>query len=301
MMANKRLIYVFTILFFAAAGASAQKEYQLLIHLPREIAVDSNAVTLGQISVISGKEELVNKANTIVLGTIATPGQSLIFDRTLILSRLASNGIKGSKVGFSGANEITIKGKYQVVTSEEIVESARTFLAMSLPSGAICQSSPVKVPQQYIAPAGSSKPVFIPSLMKNNVSNMISVQINFMNGQQQMGTREVTFRLKYRSHDVIATKEIAAGETLSCDNIKVTDSISDEPEAANWGPPYGLTAKKRLHFNTVIMPEMMTAAQEELAIEKNKNVVIRIDNPILTITATGKALQNGKTGECIKY
>jgi flagella basal body P-ring formation protein FlgA len=45
---------------------------------------------------------------------------------------------------------------------------------------------------------------------------------------------------------------------------------------------------------------MLSPPKSPTIIKRNQKVVIRIDRPGFVITATGKAMQNGKAGEYIK-
>ena len=72
------------------------------------------------------------------------------------------------------------------------------------------------------------------------------------------------------------------------------------PEPANWKPPYGLVAKRRLPANTVLRQNMLGPLKSPVIVKRNQNVVIRIEQPGFLITATGKTMQDGKAGEYIK-
>src|SRR4030042_1564112 len=76
-----------------APGGGESHDDSLRIHLPREIAVDSNVPSLGQIGIIHGEASLAVRAGEIAMGRIAAPGQQITIDRLTVLSRLASHGI----------------------------------------------------------------------------------------------------------------------------------------------------------------------------------------------------------------
>src|SRR4030042_7134848 len=93
---------VMTFALFCPASANnktsdSQKDSYLKIYLPREVTVKDNNLSLGQVSIIQGGEPLAAKAGEIALGRISVPGQQIIIDRPMILSRLACNGIPTSK------------------------------------------------------------------------------------------------------------------------------------------------------------------------------------------------------------
>jgi flagella basal body P-ring formation protein FlgA len=68
------------------------------------------------------------------------------------------------------------------------------------------------------------------------------------------------------------------------------------------GPKAGgdLVARRPLRAGTVIRPGMIGIAKPQIILKRNQNVIIKFDKFGLVITATGKAMQDGRTGECIK-
>ncbi|MHC4096376.1 MAG: flagellar basal body P-ring formation chaperone FlgA [Planctomycetota bacterium] len=47
-------------------------------------------------------------------------------------------------------------------------------------------------------------------------------------------------------------------------------------------------------------PHMVGPVKPAVIVRRNQNVVIRIERPLLLITAIGKTMQEGRTGEYIK-
>src|SRR4030042_4301238 len=132
-----RTISIVTIVCLAVspcggAGNEPQDD-SLRIHLPREIAVDSNVPSLGQIGIIHGEASLAVRAGEIAMGRIAAPGQQITIDRLTVLSRLASNGIPASKVQLTGAAEIRGRQQGQTMGADEFVGLARLFLERNPP------------------------------------------------------------------------------------------------------------------------------------------------------------------------
>jgi flagella basal body P-ring formation protein FlgA len=67
-----------------------------------------------------------------------------------------------------------------------------------------------------------------------------------------------------------------------------------------WSPPYGHIATQIIEANSVISPHMTTSPGRQTVVKRNENVIVRIEMPGLLITAVGKALQDGKTGDSIR-
>jgi flagella basal body P-ring formation protein FlgA len=117
---------------------------------------------------------------------------------------------------------------------------------------------------------------------------------------KQIGTREVTFLLKYNCRRAVALVDIPAGAAISPENVKIEKAPSNYPERANWSPPYGLIAKRRIAANSVIHSYMIGPAESQVLLKRNQSVVVRIDRPGLLVTAVGKAMQDGRAGDYIR-
>jgi len=293
----------------------------LRIYLPREVTIQAcpepsrrdDYLRLGQVTVIRGDESLVAKASDILLGQISVPGQKLVIERPTILSRLACNGIPAYKVTLTGAKEIEVKQQQQIIKGEKFVELAKSFMAelasqqrQNNPhTGSVCQWEPIRTPADLIL-AGASKDVkFSPQLIETGQASQTKVRITVLvpdsvGDGKELATREVTLRAKYKCRRAVTVTQIAAGAVISPENVKIEEDICDHPEPANWRPPYGLVARRRLPANTVISPEMLDAAKNTARIKRNQTVVIIVQMPGLVVTAMGKTLQDGHVGEHIK-
>jgi flagellar basal body P-ring formation protein FlgA len=276
------------------------KEPLLRIYLPREITVDSDTPSLGQVSIIQGEESLVAKASVIGLGRISKQDQKLVIDRPLILSRLASNGITVSEVSLTGADEVTVKQQHELIKSDKFVELARSFLEKNPPNGSICEFTPIRAPQELILPQACEFVKFSQHLVASGAANQAKVQIVVLADGKEIAVREVTFRLKYSCRQVVAAVDILRGTELSSENVKIEKAFSDYPEPANWSAPYGFVAKRDISSNTIIGANMVGPVKPEILIKRNQNVVITIEKGGLFVTAIGKAMQPGSVGEYIK-
>ena len=91
-MQNRIISIILTVFVLMTADSGAgieQDDSALRIHLLREITIDSNIPNLARVAIIRGNESLVGKAGKVTLGRISVPGQKIIVDRSIVLSRLA--------------------------------------------------------------------------------------------------------------------------------------------------------------------------------------------------------------------
>ncbi len=276
------------------------KDSYLKIYLPREITVKDSNLSLGQVSIIRGGESLVAKAGKIALGRISVPGQKIIIDRQMVLSRLACNGIPTSKVTFTGSEKITVKQRHHTISSSEFVTLANSFLENNHPGDSACRWNPVRKPRDFIISAMSNDIRFSPRLVQTGVRNQARIEIAVLSGSNKIGVRQVTFALIYDRQQAVTKVYIPAGSVISPENTKIEKIQSNNPEPSNWKPPYGLIAKRRLPANTVLRPNMLGPLKSPIIVKRNQNVVIRIERPGFLITAAGKSIQDGRAGEYIK-
>ena len=277
-----------------------QKDSALRIYLPREVTIKDDAIKLGQVSIIRGKESLVARASEIALGRISVPGQKIVVARSMVLSRLACNGIPASQVTLTGAEKITVGQQQRIIKGSEFVELASSFLKKNPPAGSVCQMNPIRTPKDLVLPGVSKDIKLSLRLAGSSVRNQAKAQIAVLADGNEIGEREVTFRLKYNYRRVVTLAELAAGTVISAKNVKIEKGVSNYPEPADWKPPYGLVARRKLPAKTVIRPGMIGPAKPAVVVGRNQTVVIRIERPGILVTAIGKAMQEGRAGEYIK-
>jgi len=281
------------------AGNEPQDD-SLRIHLPREIAVDSNVPSLGQIGIIQGEKSLAVRAGKIAMGRIAAPGQQVTIDRATVLSRLASNGIPASKVKLTGAEEIKVRQQGQTIIADEFVGLARLFLERNPPARSICESELMRGPVDLILDGSRQDVKLSPRLLRSSAPNQVRIQIAVVSGGKEIASREVGFRLKFNCHKVVTLVEIPAGGVVSPENVKVEKTVSSYPEPADWSTPYGLVARRRLPANTVLGSNMIGPVEPAIVVKRNQNVIIRIAAGGLVVTAMGQTVEEGSAGEYVR-
>lgn len=279
----------------AGAGATV-----LQVHLPREATVQGSLLTLGQVSVIRAEPELAATVGSIGLGQLSMPGQRAVLDRPTILSRLASHGIAADQVRLTGAEAVAVRRFHRVIDSDEFIEVGQTFLRQHPPGPGIAEMIPTVRPKDMILPGEVQDLQVVPRFLRSGVRGLVAVQVAVTADGQEMGTRDLSFRLRYHTRRVVTTVEIAEGALLTPDNVKIETVVSDQPEPSGWRPPYGLLAVRKLAENMELRQDMAVSAQSPVVIRRNETVFIRIDRPGLTITAVGRTLQEGRAGEYVK-
>lgn len=277
----------------------ASKDWSVAIHLPRQVEIDGAVPTLGQVSIVRGDDACVKTAERIALGRLCLPGQSVTINRSVLLSRLASNGIPASRVKLTGAEELVIRQRGQTIKTSDFVELAKAYLAKHPPASSICESQVVRSPEELIFKGAPKDIKLTPRLVPNNTPGLARVEITVVADGVDVGIRQVTFRLKYSGRKYMALVDIPAGALITADNVKAEETVLTRPESA--GPaPYGMVAKRMLTANTEIRSHVVGPAEPPLVFKRNQSVLIRIQMLGLLVTASGKALEDGKVGQFVK-
>lgn len=301
------------LLLLPAAGAGSDQEPEaanhkseiindksLQVHLPREVAVQSDLLTLGQVSVLRGDPTLAAAVARIGLGQLSMPGQKVMLDRATILSRLASEGVTSQQVRLTGAEAVAVRRQQKLISSDEFIEVGKTFLRQHPPAPSICETIPTVKPKDLVLPGQGADLQVTPRFIRTGARGFVTVQIAVAADGKDCGVREIPFRLKYQCHRVVTVKEVPEGTALTPENVKVETVVSDEPEPANWRPPYGLVAARTLAADTEVRGDMAGAAASPVVVLRNETVVIRMQRPGLLVTATGLVLQEARAGEYVK-
>lgn len=292
----KTKIFFSLIIAFSGICNAANK---LEIYLPREITVNSDTPTIGDVAVIHGDEALTAKVQAISLGKFSSAGQKMTVDKSIILSRLASVGILGTQINLSGAEEIIISQKCKVISGKEFVDKATTYLTENPVQGSVCQFSTIRMPQDLIVNDVNCDLKFT-SMLEESINSQAKILVSVSAGDKPIGSREVIFALKFKCQRAIAKSDLPVGTVLTTENVKIENYVANQPQAANWAAPYGLAVKRTLPINTIILPEMVGSVQPETILKRNQQVLIKVDKMGLVVTAIGRTLQDGRAGEFIK-
>ena len=193
------------------AGSEVLDRLLLQIHLPREVTVQSNLLTLGQVSVVRGSRSLAVQAGKIGLGRLSMPGQKVVVDRATILSRLASQGIPGDRVRLTGAKSVVVRREQQMIDSDQFIALAQMFLKQSPPARSVSESIAVSRPQDLVLPGETGDIKVIPAFVRNGARGFVTVRISVAVGDKTVASRDIPFRLRYQCRKVVTAQEIAKG------------------------------------------------------------------------------------------
>ena len=274
---------------------------QVQIYLPREVAIQDSAIRLGSAAVVRGDPALVETANRIGLGTLVVPGQKVTIDRTTIASRLASSGIPASQVTFTGSNQVMVARAGHSITGADVAEMARQFVQKAAGGTGPVQIDVVSTPKDLIIDGNQPALQLIPSLAQpGRQAGSLRVHVAAVSGDTELAGQDVILRLRYKCRKVMAVADLAKGTTISAEAVRIEEGLADQAPPADWRPPYGRVLKRAVAANAEIRDDGLAEPVAVVAVKRNDLVVIRVERPGLSITATGRTTADGRVGETIK-
>ncbi len=293
---RSHFMLVFTLL--SAMQAAADKP--LRIYLPEEKQLESTTVLLGKVGILMGDPVLVAKAQELALGTFSAEGQTLTVDRTTILSRLASAGIRAQQVQILGAQAVQIGRNEVTLSADSIIACAQRYLDGQLAGVKGVTAAVIRPPQQVVlAAAGGAAEMTVTDDAAQS-GGVRRVRVAILQNGKAVSHQDVFFTVRYAVRRIVAVAELPAGAALTSENIRVETAQSDQPEPQGWAVPYGMTTKQRIAVNGVLTEAILQAPQPVMVVQKRQAVLVRVDNGLLFVSAMGEALDDGAAGQVIR-
>ena len=272
----------------------------LRIYLPREIVIDKDTIGAGSIVVMRGDEKMIAKASGTSLGKFSKTGQKIIIDRNTILSRLASNGIKASSVSFSGAEKVTVKRNEEIISGEDFIEVARSFLKSDPTISLADEINLVRKPKNWVLPDRSSSVKLVPRKSGYGTKAWGKVWVAVVKDGVETGGYEVVFNIKYKQQRLKAVADIVKGMAVSSMNTKIETFMANTAGPDVWLPPYGQVAKRLIRKGSIVGGNMTGAIEIPITIKRKQLVVVKIETPVISISNIGEAQADARTGELVK-
>lgn len=312
-MTGKKLTYCAAVLLTLSAASFADRP-ALRLHLPRQVQVDADSLTLGDIAVIRsagpgriglvGRTDLaglVQKARGILMGRSPFPAESLSIDRQTVLSRLAAAGINGKDVELTGALAVAVRRREAAIASKRLIVAGRKILAAG-PLGAKGVLWQVARPvEDLVFPAGADNVTVKAEIVKTSTTaRRATVRVTAVSEGRELAGCTLLFTPLYAHREAVAAKDISAGEEITPANTKLRTVRRSLPEQSNFVSPFGQISSIALRAGTVIRPGILRPVKARIAVGRNQAVVMKIDGPGFTVRGLGQALADGRPGEVIR-
>ncbi|HUU10001.1 MAG TPA: flagellar basal body P-ring formation chaperone FlgA [Phycisphaerae bacterium] len=300
MNALKAAAVVLAALVAAPAAAPGEGAAGLRVHLPRTVTTDAPALQLGMISVVRADDKAIERlAAAIPMGRAPWTKEGLVIDRPTILGRLATHGIDRAAVTLSGADCVVITRRETAVQSAEVVRAAEAFLRETRPAPKGCTWRLGREPAELMAMAGGQV-TLKPRLLAHAVDGEARVEVAAVVDGQKVAVAEMTFRLSYPRHQLVATEEIPPDGVITPANTKIRTVTDGRPQPQTWVPPYGQLALRPIRTGEVVSEALVRPSRPKLVVRRNDSVIMRIVGELFQVTDIGQALEDGHQGNLIR-
>lgn len=275
----------------------------IVVAVPREVHVTGSQLTLGDIAEVSGDGEArIASLRQIRLGSMPTPGNSIVLTKEALGERLVSSGADLNGITWEIPEAISIIADGQVISRQLLVD--KSVAAIQSLSGMPMGSPDLKVTLESnvrdvtVAPGQSEITVSLPNGIRytgnTNVQALISV-----NGKLS-AKLTLRFDVKLFRQVVVAARQIAAKEVLTSaalrlerlDVGRVSGSYYTQTDKVA-----GLAVRRALVPGTPIADTML---EKPVVIKRGKTVSIRARIGALEVSAAGQAMQDGVEGQFIR-
>ena len=228
------------IVLMVLATAWATETYSqngLEIYLPQQMTVDTNTISLGQASVLSGEQTLAAEAAKISLGIFSVPGQRITIDRQMILGRLAANNISAGRVSMSGAEQVVVGRGEQIIKGSDIAEYAIGVLKKSAAYSSAADYISLRTPADLVIGKESREIKLVPRLLTSSTATLARVEFAAFADGKEAGKREAVIRIiKDKQSNTTAAEQRSTGAQEAKSNSgQLTLRVEELAPATNAG------------------------------------------------------------------
>ncbi|MCE5279015.1 MAG: flagellar basal body P-ring formation chaperone FlgA [Planctomycetaceae bacterium] len=279
------------------ALAAGEPSRDVRIHLPREISVACRQLTLGDVGVVSCDNATLREAlRALPLGRSPLAQEVLTIEQALVRSRVACSNLQTGQVTVTGADRVSVRRKEQVIKADTLVEQARAFLAQ-LPELGTWTWRVSTRPQDLTLP--SSESLKYQARLDSYAAGLAHLRVAVSGPQGDLAEIEVVFKRIFTVRRWVAVRDIAAGEALTQENLRIEEQeVSAAVEA--YVPPATALASQPIAKGTAIRSSLVRQAKPEVLVRRNQAVTMRIVGEGFTVSAMGQALEDGYEGQYIK-
>lgn len=272
---------------------------RLEIYLPRTVQIEGDVIELGQIGIFHGGGREALRIKTVPLGRFSAPGQKITLDRATIESCLAGAGFEPKKIRFSGAEQVVVSRDESKVSGDQLVAAARAFLETQLAGQDAVLLKPLQIPKAWVA--SESKPVEITALPgQDRIAGRRTVVLSLRQEGREVDRISVDFEVRYRTRQVVAVKDIAAGEVIDQEQIRLETRETKEPQSAVLETFAGATAKRAIAAGSVLQEQWVQPPVAPVLVQRRQRVILKLETTLMTITAFGEAMDEGSVGQVIR-
>lgn len=284
------------------AAASPGAEPAAVVAVKKEARVAGDRICLKDVAELKG--EPPQALGELELGHSPWPGRTRRVSRELIEMRCASGGFKLSELRIKGADVCIVRRAVQKVSSEEVLDAARSYVREQLPQdeGAIEMAvlnsiEPVSVPdggEKLKLRAGHSG--------NGKLTGRVTVSVSIVRGGKEVTSVPVRLRVSLYRRAAVAAESIGISEPVTAAKVRwarrdvgdsssscivTKDQLGDKLAARSISP------------GQVITRNMLKGRKSPVCVKPRQRVKLIVETDVLRVVTEGRALSQGRKGETI--
>lgn len=273
----------------------------LEITVGENVVVKGEKVRLGDVAQFDPvNDSRVSQLKGVEISASPAPGSQCVINKDLLMYRIDPY-ISGSKDILVKIPEgLTVKRSAQVVGSGRIEEIYMDYVRdnSGLPGDQI-QFEEIKTPGPVALPEGVLQ-WDVQDRKKDDFIGYVNLNIDFSIDGKLVKKVSVSGRVGLRGETVKAAAKIERGRIITEDDITLMDDNSvyyKKDAVVSKEDIIGKRALRTIQADQTILANMIENAPP---VKKGDKVIIRAENSELRVTATGEALQDGRTGDQVE-
>ncbi len=274
---------------------------QVEIILKDKVIVSGNVITLGEIADIKcSDEKLKNSISEVKIANSPTPLRTRIIKEIYVLNRLKHKRFKLDKIKISGSKKVVVSTDIKEITEKDIFDVVIKYIENKLP---------YKPENRVITIEKSINSIFAPAndlhidIIERKIGilkGLLQVNVGIYNGRKLFKSMMIPLKIRTFENAVFAKKIIPGGNVIKKDDLTV-----ERRETTTFGnnivynieDAVGKKAKVSIREDNILKTTMI---EDIPLVERGRLVDINVIKGDITITAPGKAMQDGNLDDYIK-
>lgn len=295
------IITGFALLFPAAALAGSggaqdddlQPSLETLqnpVHLNRHVVISSDMIQLGDIFQNAGKY------NTRAVAYAPRPGQRAVFDARWLAQIAKAFRLEWRPT--SGLDQTVVEREANIIDAEAI----QAMVFDRLIDEGVDPSSQIILAnrnQRLYVPVGENIEFNMETMTFDAISGRFATYLVWNNANRQEKVR-ITGRVEQVSEIPVVQRRILRGDTIRSRDIKWVRVLASKMQR-DWimepSDLIGMTATRTLSAGK---PVRTAEIRRPLLVKKGSIVIMQLTTPLMSLTAQGRALQEGSRGDIIR-
>jgi flagella basal body P-ring formation protein FlgA len=262
--------------------------------------VKGDVIHLEDVADMRGDKSLVAQLSQIELGASPLPGNSRSVSAEMVRIQLRHVRLDPAMVSADSPAICRVKRTSQTLTGDEILQSAREFLAANLDAGeGRLVIEPISHPRDRQMPMG--KHDLSPELYGSTATGSTQrVMVHILVDGQPFGQEEVSLRIRRYAKIAVAKGTISKGDAVTADKVayEERDRMTLASDAILEGESLdGLQAVQPIMAGA---PLTHHSVAEPAAIHRGDAITLRARIGGITVSTPATAMEDGRPGQAIR-